>query len=79
MEKLKYTTNDTMVMVDAFYTLTREGVTKDEMKEKILSLCNYPVDVVEKFITAVNAVSETMITPEERIGILAYITLRINL
>lgn len=34
MEKLKYTTSDTMVMVDAFYTLTKEGVTKEEMKEK---------------------------------------------
>ena len=79
MEKLKYTTNDTMVMVDAFYTLTKEGVTKEEMKEKILSLCNYPVDVVEKFVAAANAVSETMITPEKRFGILAYITLRINL
>lgn len=79
MEKLKYTTDDTMVMVDAFYTLTKEGVTKEEMKEKILSLCNYPVDVVEKFVNAANAVSEQVLNPENRFGILAYITLRINL
>lgn len=79
MEKLKYTTDDTMVMIDAFCTLTKEGVTKEEMKEKILSLCNYPVDVVEKFVTAANAVSEKMLNPENRFGILAYITLRINL
>lgn len=79
MGKLKYTTNDTLIMVDAFSTLTRECVTEEEMKEKILSLCNYPVDVVEKFITAVNAVSEKMLKPENRFGILAYITLRINL
>lgn len=79
MEKLKYTANDTMVMVDAFYTLTKEGVTKEEMKDKILSLCNYPVDVVEKFVAAVNAVSEKVLNPENRFGILAYITLRINL
>lgn len=79
MEKLKYTTDDTMVMADAFYTLTKEGVTKEEMKEKILSLCNYPIDVVEKFIAAVNAASEKVLIPENRFGILAYITLRINL
>ena len=66
-------------MVDAFSTLTREGVTEEEMKEKILSLCNYPADVIEKFITAVNAVSEKVLNPENRFGILAYITLRINL
>ena len=79
MQKLKYTTDDTMVMVDAFCTLTKEGVTKEEMKDKILSLCNYPVNVIEKFVTAANAVSEKMLNPENRFGILAYITLRINL
>ena len=49
------------------------------MADKILSLCNYPVDVVEKFVTAANAVSEKVLNPENRFGILAYITLRINL
>jgi len=78
MANLKYSTKDTLVMIDAFSKLSKEGVSAEEMMEGITSLCEYPVEVVEKFITAVNAVSEKLLTPENNLGVLAYITLRIN-
>ena len=79
MPELKYSTSDTLVMIDAFSKLSKEGVSAEEMREGITSLCKYPVEVVEKFIAAANAVSEEVLTPENHLGVLAYITLRINL
>lgn len=76
---MKYSTKDTLVMIDAFVKLSKEGVSAEEMREGIISLCKYPVEVVEKFIAAVDAVSEKIVTPENRLGVLAYITFRINL
>ncbi len=79
MSELKYSTSDTLVMIDSFSKLLEEGASVEEMKEGITSLCKYPVEVVEKFIAAANAVSEEVLTPENHLGVLAYITLRINL
>lgn len=76
---MKYSTKDTLVMIDAFVKLSKEGVSAEEMREGIISLCKYPVEVVEKFIAAVDAVSEKIVTPENRLGVLAYITFRVNL
>ena len=79
MANLKYSTKDTLIMIDAFSKLSKEGVSAEEMREGIISLCEYPVEVVEKFIAAANAVSEKVLTPQNHLGVLAYITLRINL
>ena len=76
--ELKYKTNDVMKMVDAFSKFDKNA-TPEEIKEGILILTDYPVEIVEKFLNAANAVSEHLITPENSQGILAYITLRINL
>jgi hypothetical protein len=65
-------------MVDAFSKFD-ENATQEEIKKGILMLTDYPVEIVEKFLNAANAVSEHLITPENSQGILAYITLRINL
>lgn len=75
---MKYSTEDTLVMIDAFVKLSKEGVSAEEMMEGIISLCNYPVEVVEKFIIAVDAVSEKIVTHKNHLAVLAYITLRIN-
>ena len=75
---MKYSTEDTLVMIDAFVKLSKEGVSAEEMMEGIISLCKYPVEVVEKFIIAVDAVSEKIVTHKNRLAVLAYITLRIN-
>ena len=76
---MKYSTKDTLAMIDAFVKLSKEGVSAEEMMEGIISLCKYPVEVVEKFIMAVDAVSEKIVTHKNSPAVLAYITLRINL
>lgn len=79
MSELKYSTRDTLIMIDAFSSLSKENVTEEELKAGMIALCKYPVEVLEKFIAAANAVSEKVLTPENHLGVLAYITLRINL
>ena len=76
---MKYSTKDTLVMIDAFVKLSKEGVSAEEMMEGIISLYKYPVEVVEKFIMAVDAISEKIVTHKNSPAVLAYITLRINL
>ena len=76
---MKYSTKDTLVMIDSFVKLSKEGVSAEEMMDGIISLCKYPVEVVEKFIMAVDAVSEKIVTHKNSPAVLAYITLRINL
>ena len=75
---MKYSTTDTLIMIDAFAKLSDEGTSAEEMKEGITSLCKYPVEVVEKFIMAVDAISEKIVTHKNHLAVLAYITLRIN-
>ena len=75
---MKYSTTDTLIMIDAFAKLSDEGTSAEEMMEGIISLCKYPVEVVEKFIIAVDAVSEKIVTHKNYLAVLAYITLRIN-
>ena len=76
---MKYNTKDTLVMIDAFVKLSKEGVSAEEMMDGIISLYKYPVEVVEKFIMAVDAISEKIVTHKNSPAVLAYITLRINL
>ena len=76
---MKYSTKDTLVMIDAFVKLSKEGVSAEEMMDGIISLCKYPVEVIEKFIMAVDAISEKIVTHKNSPAVLAYITLRINL
>lgn len=76
---MKYSTKDTLVMIDAFVKLSKEGVSAEEMMDGIISLYKYPVEVVEKFIIAVDAVSEKIVTHKNSPAVLSYITLRINL
>ncbi len=76
---MKYSTKDTLAMIDTFVKLSKEGVSAEEMMEGIISLCKYPAEVVEKFIMVVDAVSEKIVTHKNSPAVLAYITLRINL
>ena len=40
---MKYSTTDTLIMIDAFAKLSDEGTSAEEMKEGITSLCKYPL------------------------------------
>ena len=75
MMGLTYGARDTQNMLDAFYNLNDS----EKSAEAISELSKYSVDVVEKFLKAVNAIDEKLINSENMMGIIAYITFRINL
>ena len=79
MTGLKYGTKDTLNMLDALYKLNDAEKSAEEIVEAIGELSKYPIEVVEKFLMAVNAINEKLIIPENKMGIIAYITIRINL
>ena len=72
---LTYGVRDTQSMLNAFCELN--GL--ERSAESISELSKYPVEVVEKFLKAVNAIDEELINAENIVGIIGYITIRINL
>ena len=75
MFKLNYGEKDTQNMLNAFCELND----LERSAEAISELSKYPVEVVEKFLKAVNASDEELIKTENIKGIIAYITIRINI
>lgn len=75
MFKLNYGEKDTQNMLNAFCELND----LERSAEAISELSKYPVEVVEKFLKAVNAIDEELIKTENIKGIIAYITIRINI
>lgn len=75
MMKLTYGARDTQNMLDAFCELGD----LERTAEAISELSKYPVEVVDKFLRAVNAIDEELIKTENIKGIIAYITIRINI
>ena len=75
MMELTYGEKDTQNMLNAFCELDD----LERSAEAISELSKYPVEVVEKFLKAVIAIDEKLINAENMKGIIAYITIRINL
>lgn len=75
MMGLTYGERDTQNMLNTFCELD----VLERSVEAISELSKYPVEVVEKFLKAVNAIDEKLINAENMMGIIAYITIRINL
>lgn len=76
--ELRYSSKDTERLLDLFCELDRNNMEKSV--ESIMSLAKeYPTEVVDKFLRAVSAINEDLITSDNMMGIIAYITLRINL
>lgn len=75
MKGLIYDSRDTQNMLNAFCEL--EDL--ERTAEAISELSKYPVEVVDKFLNAVNAIDEELIKPENIKGVIAYITIRLNI
>lgn len=79
MMGLNYSTRDTLNMLNALCVLNDTEKSAEEIAEAIGELTKYPLEVVEKLLMAVNAINEKLIMPENMMGVIAYITIRINL
>lgn len=75
MMGLAYGEKDTQNMLDAFCELND----LERSAEAISELSKYPVEVVGKFLKAVSAIDEELVSAENMRAIIAYITIRINL
>lgn len=74
--KLKYTSKDVEKMIDVFAELSEKGV--DGIDTAIAELTKYPVKVVETFLDCIRKINPDS-SKHSYMGIIGFITLRINL
>lgn len=77
---LKYTSKDTEKMIDVFATLSENRNNPQELKNQIIQLMDYPVSVLNEFLKCMELLDnkEENYLRENYMGIVGYITLRLN-
>ena len=73
--ELKYKAKDTQNLVDIFESNFNQEVIKTELEK----LTKYPTNVNEEFLKCVNLLKEDDINEDKYMGIIGYITMRLNL
>ncbi len=78
---LKYTTKDTEKMVDVFAALVEKRNNLNEIGNGIKQLLNYPVSVLQEFLKCMEVLSDKdqNYLKENYMGVIGYITMRLNL
>ena len=77
--ELKYKAKDTQNLVDIFANLSESNFNQDVIKTELEKLTKYPTNVIEEFLKCVNLLKEDDINEDEYMGIIGYITMRLNL
>jgi hypothetical protein len=77
--ELKYKAKDTQNLVEIFANLSESNFNQDVIKAELEKLTKYPTNVIEEFLKCVNLIKEDDINKEKYMGIIGYITLRLNL
>ena len=75
---MKYTVKDTQNLIDIFANLSESNFDKDIIKDELAKLTKYPTNVIDEFLKSVGSIKENDIE-DKYMGILGYITMRINL
>ena len=77
---LKYTSKDTEKMIDVFATLSENRNNPQELKNQIIQLMGYPVSVLNEFLKCMEILDnkDENYLRENYMGIVGYITLRLN-
>lgn len=76
--ELKYKAKDTQNLVDIFANLCESNFNQDIIKAELEKLTKYPTNVIEEFLKCVNLFNENDIK-NKYMGIIGYITMRLNL
>ncbi len=78
---LKYTSKDTEKMIDIFAALSENRNNSQELERQIIQLIDYPVSVIHEFLKCMELLDnkEENYLRENYMGIVGYITLRLNL
>ena len=77
--ELKYKAKDTQNLVDIFANLSESNFNKDVIKTELEKLTKYPTNVIEEFLDCINLLKEDEINKDKYMGIIGYITMRLNL
>ena len=77
--ELKYKAKDTQNLVDIFANLSESNFNKEVIKTELEKLTKYPTNVIEEFLACVNLLKEDDINEDKYMGIIGYITMRLNL
>lgn len=77
--ELKYKAKDTQNLVDIFANLSESNFNKEVIKTELEKLTKYPTNVIEEFLNCVNLLKEDDINEDKYMGIIGYITMRLNL
>ena len=78
---LKYTSKDTEKLIDVFASIADKKDNPKELYKEMLKIVDYPVPVLQEFLncmTALNNKNQEFLK-ENYIGVIGYITLRLNL
>lgn len=77
--ELKYKAKDTQNLVDIFANLSESNFDKEVIKTELEKLTKYPTNVIEEFLNCVNLLKEDDINEDKYMGVIGYITMRLNL
>ena len=77
---MKYTSKDTEKLIDVFASISEKKDEPTELYNEMLKLVDYPVYVLQEFLNCMNALEkhEQEFLKENYIGVIGYITLRLN-
>ena len=78
---LKYTSKDTEKMIDVFASITDKKDNPEELYKQMLKIVDYPVSVLQEFLNCMTALNDKNqeFLKENYMGVIGYITLRLNL
>ena len=77
--ELKYKAKDTQNLVDIFANLSESNFNQEVIKTELEKLTQYPTNVIEEFLKCVNLLKEDDINEDKYMGVIGYITMRLNL
>ena len=78
---LKYTSKDTEKLIDVFASIADKKDNTEELYKEMLKIINYPVSVLQEFLKCMTALNDKNqeFLKENYMGVIGYITLRLNL
>jgi hypothetical protein len=78
---LIYTSKDTEKMIDVFASIADKKNNPEELYKEMLKIVDYPVPVLQEFLNCMTALNDKnqKFLKENYMGVIGYITLRLNL
>ena len=78
---LKYTSKDTEKMIDVFASIANKRNNPEELYKEMLKIVDYPVPVLQEFLNCMTSLENKnqKFLKENYMGVIDYITLRLNL